>query len=111
MTRAFIAFAVVLAAQQATAAPSKKSIEPDADKILRQMTDYLASLQSFHDNRVNRLNADLASAGDPRILRMKRSELASVQRNFDDRKAELEKARQIDIISHRVAAGILEVTQ
>lgn len=71
----------------------------------------LASLQSFHDNRVNRLNADLADVGDPRILRMKRSELASVQRNFDDRKAELEKARQIDVISHRVAAGILEVTR
>jgi hypothetical protein len=31
----------------AMAAPSDKGIDPDADRILRQMTDYLASLKSF----------------------------------------------------------------
>jgi hypothetical protein len=30
-----------------TAAPPKKAVDADADKLLRQMTDYLAGLQSF----------------------------------------------------------------
>ena len=29
------------------AAPPKKGVDPEADKLLRQMTDYLAGLQSF----------------------------------------------------------------
>lgn len=84
----------------------KLSMEESNEQLVSRK---LASLQSFHDNRVNRLSADVADVLDPRILRMKRSELATVQGNFDIRKAELEKGRQIDIVSHRVAAGVLEV--
>ena len=35
------------ARRDAIAVPSKKAIDPEADRLLRQMTDYLASLQSF----------------------------------------------------------------
>jgi len=41
-----IAFTALAGAVEA-APPSKKAIEPTADKMLKQMTDYLASLQSF----------------------------------------------------------------
>jgi hypothetical protein len=44
---ASVAGAAVIAGRPATAAPSKKAIDPEADKILRQMTDYLSTLQSF----------------------------------------------------------------
>jgi hypothetical protein len=39
--------AVAAAQRQAPAAPPKKNVEPDADRMLKQMTDYLAGLQSF----------------------------------------------------------------
>jgi hypothetical protein len=39
---------VVMADRPAVAsAPAKKAVDPEADRLLRQMTDYLASLQSF----------------------------------------------------------------
>jgi hypothetical protein len=44
---ASVAGTAAITGRQATAAPSKKGIDPDADKLLRQMTDYLSSLQSF----------------------------------------------------------------
>jgi hypothetical protein len=69
----------------------------------------LASLQSFHDGRVRRLQGDLREASDPRIIRMKKSELARVEDDFARRKSALEAARQADVISERVAAGIIEV--
>ena len=45
-----LAFALVTAAAAnglATAAPPKKAVDPDADRLVKQMTDYLAGLQSF----------------------------------------------------------------
>lgn len=43
-----IALAVIAAVQgHAAAAPAKKAIDPDADRLLKQMTDYLVGLQSF----------------------------------------------------------------
>jgi len=44
---AFAGLAVVAAARQAAATTTKKSVDPEADQVLRQMTDYLASLRSF----------------------------------------------------------------
>jgi hypothetical protein len=44
---ALAAVAGVGARSRAVAAPAKKAIDPEADRLLRQMTDYLASLQIF----------------------------------------------------------------
>ncbi|MFL5307190.1 MAG: DUF2092 domain-containing protein [Polyangia bacterium] len=44
---AFALVAVATASAPATAAPPKKAIDPDADRMVKQMTDYLAGLQSF----------------------------------------------------------------
>ncbi|MES1205367.1 MAG: DUF2092 domain-containing protein [Pseudomonadota bacterium] len=44
---AFALVAVTAASRVATAAPAKKAIDPDADKLVKQMTEYLAGLQSF----------------------------------------------------------------
>jgi hypothetical protein len=40
---------------------------------------------------------------------MRNSELARVEDDFARRKSTLEAARQVDVISERVAAGIIEV--
>jgi superfamily II DNA or RNA helicase len=70
----------------------------------------LASLETFHENRRHRVSAELAAATEPRIIRMKTSELARVQADFEQRRVALERARQVEILSRRVAAGLLEVT-
>jgi hypothetical protein len=44
---AFAVAALAAADGRVSAAPPKKNVDPDADKMLRQMTDYLAGLQSF----------------------------------------------------------------
>ena len=41
---------------------------------------------------------------------MRTSELSRVQEDFERRKAALERARQVEVVSRRVAAGLLEVT-
>ncbi len=77
MRRSFVAFAVLIAAHQAAAAPSKKSVEPDADQILRQMTDYLASLRSFS---VRTAVADEISLKTGEKIQMMSNAEVSVQR-------------------------------
>jgi SNF2 family DNA or RNA helicase len=70
----------------------------------------LASLETFHENRRRRVSAELAAAAEPRIIRMKTSELSRVQDDFEQRRTALERARQVEILSQRVAAGLVEVT-
>lgn len=75
-----------------------------------QVSRKLASLTSFHEGRRRRVSAELEAAREPRIVRMKTSELARLDRDFEQRKAALERARRTEILSVRVAAGLLEVT-
>ena len=70
----------------------------------------LASLETFHESRQRRVSAELDGATEPRIIRMKTSELTRVQADFEQRRAVLERARQVEILSLRVAAGLVEVT-
>jgi superfamily II DNA or RNA helicase len=70
----------------------------------------LASLETFHEHRRVRVSAELAAASESRIIRMKTSELSRIQEDFAQRKAVLERAREADILSRRVAAGLIEVT-
>jgi superfamily II DNA or RNA helicase len=69
----------------------------------------LASLDVYHRNRLARIQAELANAGEERIRRMKTAELARADREHVVRRAEIEHRRQADIIRERVAIGILEV--
>ncbi|MBA9004153.1 SNF2-related protein [Thermomonospora cellulosilytica] len=70
----------------------------------------LASLDSFHENRHRRVKAELEVATEPRIARMKKSELAGIEADHQRRRTELERARRVEILSRRVAIGLLEVT-
>src|SRR3954462_13370891 len=44
---AMAAVVLLVPGRHVAAAPAKKGVDADADKILRQMTDYLGGLQSF----------------------------------------------------------------
>jgi ATP-dependent helicase HepA len=70
----------------------------------------LASLETFHENRRRRVSSELAAATEPRIIRMRTSELSRVQEDFEQRRATLQRARQVEVLSLRVAAGLVQVT-
>jgi len=74
------------------------------------LTRRLASLDAFHESRQRRIEAELRGASEPRIIRMKTSELSRVKGDYEQRRAALERARQVDVVTQRVAAGIVEIT-
>jgi len=81
-------------------------------KTNRQLAEQqLASLARYYDRRVARINEELSAATDRRIQRMKRSELHRIQQERERRRREIEERKKADIISQRVAYGVLEVYQ
>lgn len=70
----------------------------------------LASLEASHQSRQRRVSDELLGATEPRIIRMKTSERSRVQADYERRRAALERARQVEVLSVRVAAGLVEVT-
>lgn len=69
----------------------------------------LASLNSFYESRRSRLENELHDASEPRIVRMKRSELARIDADYQRRFAALERVRQVEVLGHRVAMALVEV--
>lgn len=69
----------------------------------------LATLERYYQRRFARVEEELASATDDRIRRMKESEQARIQREWEHKKQEIEERKKADIISRRVAYGIMEV--
>jgi len=69
----------------------------------------LASLHAYHQNRLTRIERELSTASDERIIRMKTSEKSGVERDYAARRQEIEQRRNADIVRERVAVGILEV--
>ena len=69
----------------------------------------LASLDQYFRQRLEGVERDLASATDERIRRMKVSEKDRIEHEWQHKQQEIEKGRQADIVSQRVAYGILEV--
>jgi ATP-dependent helicase HepA len=69
----------------------------------------LASLDSLHESRRQRVQAELEAATHPRIVRMKQAELSGIVADYEQRRVELERRRQVDILSRRVATGLMEI--
>jgi hypothetical protein len=83
-------------------------------KDLRERNEFLASrqlasLETYQRNRLRRLDLDIQGATNERILRMKRSERERAQRDYERKRAGIESHRDADIITRRIAAGVLEV--
>jgi ATP-dependent helicase HepA len=73
------------------------------------VTRKLASLEAYYRNRLQRVQTELAGITDERIIRMKQAEQARIERDYDQKRKEIEGRRDADIVSQRIAAGILEV--
>ncbi|BBD70034.1 hypothetical protein NIES4072_64140 [Nostoc commune NIES-4072] len=67
----------------------------------------LASLDAYYQNRLQRVETELNQAKDERIIRMKESEQSRIQRDYETKRQNLENRREADIISQRLAVGIL----
>jgi len=70
----------------------------------------LASLDAHHNRVARRLADRLAAATEPRIARMRASQRDRADADYRRRRQALEQRRGADIVSHRIAEGILTVT-
>jgi ATP-dependent helicase HepA len=73
------------------------------------LNNKLASLDSYYQNRQTRVKNELKHTNNERIVKMKESELSRIQRNYETKRRELENRSEADIVSKRVAVGILLV--
>lgn len=69
----------------------------------------LASLDLFYLGMLAQLDAVLSASTDPKIIRMKTSERDRHRHEHRRRRAELERRRDADIVSTRIAIGVVEV--
>lgn len=69
----------------------------------------LASLDLFYRGLLAQLDSVLSASTDPKIIRMKTSERDRHRHEHRRRRAELERVRDADIVSTRIAMGIVEV--
>ena len=69
----------------------------------------LAGVEAYHRNRLARVQTQIAQATNERIIRMHEAERVRVERDYQRKRIEIESHRDADIISQRIAAGILEV--
>ena len=69
----------------------------------------LASLDAYYRGLTNSLDRVLETSNDPRILKMKHSERERREAEHADLKSKIESRRDADIVSDRIAVGVLEV--
>ena len=74
------------------------------------ITRKLASLDAYHRSRLKRIEMELASNPDERIQIMKTAERNRAESDYEGKRQAIEKRRSADILSQRIAAGILEVS-
>ena len=86
-----------------------KEVEKLRDINYQLAGQRLASLNRYYQRRILRVEEELKSATDDRIRRMKTSEKDKIQREWEKKKREIEERKKADIISQRVAYGIMEV--
>jgi len=69
----------------------------------------IASLNVWYRTRRQRLDIELPLVRDDRIRRMKDAELSNIERDYKQKRMDLETRKVADITTRRIAAGILEV--
>lgn len=105
---------IELAIQQLDEAAHQQRL--DALAALRERNDNLlnnklASLDSYYQSRHTKVENDLRQATNERIIKMKEAEARRLQRNYETKRRELENRREADIVSKRIAVGILVVKE
>lgn len=88
---ALAAAIVAIAGSFVTAAPAKKSVDADADKMLKQMADYMAGLQTFTvqtssiDQATMKTGEKIQSTSDLDIAVQRPNRMRSTQRGAGER--------------------------
>jgi ATP-dependent helicase HepA len=77
------------------------------DKNKTLLNRKIVSLDAYYKNRIQRVENELNQAKEERLIRMKESERSRIQRDYESKRSELENRREADIITQRVAVGIL----
>ena len=77
---------------------------------LKRFDQRLASLDLYYRALIAQLDGVLASSTNERIARMKTSERERREHEHARRRAELDRRRDADIVSERIAVGVLEVS-
>ena len=67
----------------------------------------LASLRGYYHNRIDRVTTELNQSKDERIRIMRRSEKNRIETEFERKLSEIETRRNCDILSTRIALGII----
>lgn len=94
---------------EAVHAEHQRELRELRDRNILLLNQRLASLETYHRQRMDRVRTDLSQATEPRIQRMRRSELERVERDYERLRSEMETRRDADIIGQPLAAGILLV--
>ncbi len=89
-------------------------LQQDALQQLQEQNDNLAarklaSLVTYYKKRLQSVENEIKQANEKRILRMKKAERARIRSDHSQKYREIESRRQADIVSQRIAVGILEV--
>jgi superfamily II DNA or RNA helicase len=69
----------------------------------------IAGLEAWHQMRIQRLETELSATHDERIRRMKEAERSNIDKDYLQKRKDLEGKKVADITTRRIAAGILEV--
>jgi superfamily II DNA or RNA helicase len=83
----------------------KKHIERNDFLVNRK----IAGLEVWFKTRLQRVNAELPSIHDDRIRRMKEAERNNIEKDYQQKRNDLENKKVADITTRRIAAGILEI--
>ena len=73
------------------------------------VTRKLASLDTYYQHRLQRVEQELKKAAEDRIRRMKESERDRIQREYSEKRREIESRSDADVIAQRIAVGLLSV--
>ena len=69
----------------------------------------LATLEGYYRNQLARVAEELKQSTNERIHRMKQAEKGRIESDFENKKNEIEQKRDSDIVSERIAMGILQI--
>lgn len=69
----------------------------------------ISGLEVWYKTRIQRLDAELPLVRNDRIRRMKEAERSNIEKDYQQKRKDLEASKVADITTRRLAAGILEV--
>ena len=69
----------------------------------------ISGLEVWYKTRIQRIDAELSLVRDDRIRRMKEAEKTNIEKDYQQKRSDLEARKVADITTRRIAAGILEV--